>query len=568
MNAVTNPLNQEISRGVVFLKSIPGRDLSSTSASDSAFPNEIAERERRLLFSFSNDITGVCNKNQLFQTIEWKIKNLLGFSHFFIGTINDDRKTFSSFLSDQEVKRRDTMVDKTGVEQKHMINDGVLNEVLCTPELKIYNLEHLARHMELPVYLKANFEAGIKQTAIMRLSNDNEAFGFWMVFFGNKTGFDETKSILTKGFANHISCAVFNIIKDQKAGPPIIEISKYNQVPDQKKTDVKPEPKISYNFPEIIGKSAKLQETFRLISLVAPSNSTVLICGETGTGKELVARAIHNSSPRKDKPIVKVNCAALPSSLIESELFGHERGSFTGAFERRIGKFELANDGTIFLDEIGELPLELQVKLLRVLQEKEIERVGGKNTISVNVRIIAATNRDLEKDVQDGKFRSDLYYRLNVFPIQLAPLRNRREDIPILASHFIDLYSRKTGKQVNALGTRALQELTQYNWPGNIRELEHFIERSILLTCGNTIEQICLPSAKQNMPTQSGETPIAIKTIRENECDHILNILKYCNGRINGHKAAAEILGVPPSTLNSKIKKLGIRREYLNLSGG
>lgn len=321
---------------------------------------------------------------------------------------------------------------------------------------------------------------------------------------------------------------------------------------------------VSHTFPEIIGNSREMQKTFGLITQVAPSDSTVLILGETGTGKELIARAIHNNSPRKHGPMVKVNCAALPASLIESELFGHERGSFTGAFERRIGKFELANNGTLFLDEIGEMSPDLQVKLLRALQEKEIERVGGKGTIKVNVRIVAATNRDLEKEMEDGRFRSDLFYRLNIFPIDVPPLRDRREDIPLLASHFIQLFSKKSGKKIRAIGGLALQELMRYNWPGNIRQLEHLIERSILLTPGDTIKQVHLPSPKQNALTKSGGREIEIKTIDENERDHILCMLKYCKGRIAGDGGAAEILGVPPSTLNSKIKRLGIRREHLS----
>jgi formate hydrogenlyase transcriptional activator len=321
---------------------------------------------------------------------------------------------------------------------------------------------------------------------------------------------------------------------------------------------------ISHDFSEIIGNGPEMQKTFRLVAQVAPSDSTVLILGETGTGKELIARAIHNNSPRKGKPMVKVNCAALPATLIESELFGHERGSFTGAFERRIGKFELANNGTLFLDEIGDMSPELQVKLLRALQEREIERLGGKGTIKVNVRIIAATNRDLEREMEEGRFRSDLFYRLNIFPVELPPLRDRREDIPLLAEHFINLFSTKSGKKINGLCGLALQELIRYSWPGNIRELEHLIERSVLLATGNMIKQILLPARKPNALIKSASKEIEIKTIDENERDHILCMLKYCKGRIAGEGGAAEILGVPPSTLSSKIKRLGIRREHLS----
>jgi len=260
---------------------------------------------------------------------------------------------------------------------------------------------------------------------------------------------------------------------------------------------------------------------------------------------------------------VKVNCAALPVNLIESELFGHERGSFTGATERRLGKFELANNGTLFLDEIGEMPLDLQVKLLRALQEREIERVGGNATIKVNVRVIAATNRDLEKEMQEGRFRKDLYYRLNIFPIELPPLRDRKEDIPLLAIYFIQRFAKKAGKDILTLTARALQELVQYKWPGNIRELEHLIERSVLVAPGDTIKQVHLPAAQQQQAVIA-ESEFVIKTIDEHERDVILKTLSYCSGRIGGSGGAAMLLGLPTSTLNSRMKRLGIRKEHIS----
>jgi len=316
------------------------------------------------------------------------------------------------------------------------------------------------------------------------------------------------------------------------------------------------------HFPGIIGNSPEVQQTLRLVAKVAPTTCTALILGETGTGKELIAKAIHDNSSRRSKAMVKVNCATLPANLIESELFGHERGSFTGAFERRIGKFELAHGGTLFLDEIGELPLELQVKLLRVLQEKEIERIGGKVSTRVDVRIIAATNRDLEKEVEEGRFRADLYYRLNIFPINLPSLRNRRDDIPLLVTHFIQKLTKKTGVKITSVSRNALQELVNYNWPGNIRELEHVIERSMLLADDEVIREVHLPVKKEKGQKNVIEIDFTVKTIEENEREHILNTLKYCKGRISGNYGAAEFLGVPPSTLSSKLKRLGIGRGH------
>ncbi|WP_343672373.1 sigma 54-interacting response regulator [Chitinophaga sp.] len=310
----------------------------------------------------------------------------------------------------------------------------------------------------------------------------------------------------------------------------------------------------------IIGKSPVLLNVLDHVAQVALSDTSVLLLGESGTGKEKIADCIHNLSPRKHNPFIKVNCAALPATLIESELFGHEKGAFTGAHDKRIGKFEKANGGTILLDEIGDMPVELQVKLLRVLQEKEIERIGGRNTIKVDLRIIAATNKNLQKEVAEGRFRLDLYYRLNVFPIELPPLRERREDIPALAYHFMDYYSHKSGKKISAIADHVLKNMMAYVWPGNIRELEHSIERSVLLTKGNVIGEILLPVAIKE--TEVAVEKSYIKTIQENERDYILSVLKKCNGRIWGSGGAAELLNLPPSTLKSKMNKLGIKKEF------
>jgi len=314
-------------------------------------------------------------------------------------------------------------------------------------------------------------------------------------------------------------------------------------------------------FKSIIGYSKPLQSVLDAVLMVARSETSVLLLGESGTGKEKIAECIHNLSLKKSKPFIKVNCAALPLTLIESELFGHERGSFTGAVERRIGKFEQADGGTIFLDEIGEMPPEIQVKLLRALQEKEIERIGGRDTIKVDVRIITATNRNLEKEIAEGRFRMDLYYRLNVFPITLPALRERKEDIPLLALHFTHLYSKKIGRPVNDISLDALKKLLLYDWPGNIRELENLIERSVLLATGNIISDIVLPEQHKTMISLTG-TKETIKTIEENERDHIIAALRSCNGKISGEGGAAELLNIHVSTLNSKIKKLGIKREH------
>ena len=309
---------------------------------------------------------------------------------------------------------------------------------------------------------------------------------------------------------------------------------------------------------EIIGSSESMRDVMENVKIVGASDISVLILGESGTGKELIAQCIHRISSRKEKPFVAVNCAALPANLIESELFGHEKGAFTGATDRRTGKFEQGNEGTVFLDEIGELQPDLQVKLLRVLQEKEVEPIGGQKR-KVNVRIIAATNRNLEEEISKGRFRLDLYYRLNVFPITLPPLRERKEDIVSLAKHFVDIYACKENKVITGIADHVMQTLLNYDWPGNIRELENLMARSVLLTNGPIVVSLKLPG--QNKITTTG-VPARGKTMIENERDHILSTLEGCHWKVHGQGGAAELLDLHPSTLKSRMIKLGIGKKY------
>jgi len=308
-------------------------------------------------------------------------------------------------------------------------------------------------------------------------------------------------------------------------------------------------------FEQIIGNSPALESVLEQVEQVAPTDSTVLIQGETGTGKELIARAIHNLSPRCGRPFVKLNCAAIPFDLLESELFGHERGAFTGAIAQKIGRFELADKGTLFLDEIGDIPPGLQPKLLRVLQEQEFERLGSNRTHQVDVRLVAATNRHLPEMVKRNEFRSDLYYRLNVFPIPLPPLRERRGDIPALVEHFVEIYSRRMDRQIGRIPPETMAELTSYQWPGNIRELQNFIERSVILTSGSVFRPP-LASLKAAAETVS---PEAI-TLEEAERDHIRKILQQTRWVVAGPNGAAARLGIKRSTLYFRMQKLGISR--------
>lgn len=312
-------------------------------------------------------------------------------------------------------------------------------------------------------------------------------------------------------------------------------------------------------FEGIVGWSPVLQNVLRLVDMVAPGTSTVLLLGETGTGKELVARAIHNRSGRKDRGFVKLNCAAIPHGLLESELFGHERGAFTGAVSQKVGRLELADRGSLFLDEIGDIPLELQPKLLRVLQEREFERLGSTRTKKVDVRIVAATHRDLEEMIQEKQFRTDLYYRLNVFPISIPPLRERPEDIPLLVQHFVREAARRMNKTIDAIPSAAMEALMQYRWPGNIRELENVIERAVILSPGSVLRVPVRDLRSRIAPGHANEEP---HTIADVEREHIRAVLQETRWVLSGPRGAATRLGLNRSTLYFRMKKLGIVRPW------
>jgi transcriptional regulator with GAF, ATPase, and Fis domain len=354
----------------------------------------------------------------------------------------------------------------------------------------------------------------------------------------------------------------------------LIAFAKIEQLSEQLRREnsyLQEEVKTTANYEEIIGQSPLLLKVFNSISQVAPTDYTVLILGESGTGKELIARAVHNRSLRQGKPLVKVNCASLPPQLVESELFGHEKGSFTGATDQRLGKFELAHGGTIFLDEIGELPLELQPKLLRVLQEKEIERVGGKGPIACDVRIIAATNRDLQAEVAAGRFRADLFYRLNVFPVSVPALRERKEDLLPLITYFLQKIAKKLGKRITGMSESSLQQMLAYDWPGNIRELEHLLERAAILATSPVLSMAEPLVGHPILPVvtlaPNGATPpappeqVVVKPFNQAERENVLAALRQANFRIRGKNGAAELLNIKPTTLEAKMARLGIQRD-------
>ncbi len=394
---------------------------------------------------------------------------------------------------------------------------------------------------------------GVLSAMLCPLTDRQHPFGFLAIGSRRRNAFSERDLALAEQVGYHLSQAIANILAYE-------EIRRLKDQFEQETVYLKEERGASVDRKELVGESPALQQALKAIEQVAPTDSTVLIAGETGTGKELVAQAIHQLSPRKHKPFIKVNCAALPPTLIESELFGHEKGAFTNAMARKLGRFELADGGTIFLDEVGDIPLELQAKLLRVLEAQELERVGNSRTIKVNIRVLAATNVDLEQAVRDGAFRADLFYRLKVFPIRIPPLRERREDIPMLARHFVRKYGTRHRKAVSRIAAPALQALTTYAWPGNVRELEHVIERAVILAQGPilTIEELeSVVPAPPDGATQATKAP---RTMADAERTHILHALAQTNWVVAGANGAAARLGLKRSTLQHRMKKLGIRK--------
>ena len=508
------------------------------------------EEEKSILLSLSSEIAALRSRDDLLRVVNTKIKTLFPIKDFGCLQINDDR-TCSTFILDiaNDLK---SQVDYTAIaSDKYLVTDPVFSSILNSDDPIIFNVHDLSEKPGIPGYVSFWKKQGVQQVlgTALRVGGKNIGCAFLHID-ANKA--DQLNIKLLKAVCAQMSVAISNIRSNE-------QVLTYKRMLEVENDHLKEQISSIYNFNDIIGSGPEMQKVYHLMSLVAESNSTVLLLGETGTGKELIARAIHNASPRKDKLMIKVNCAALPANLIESELFGHERGSFTGAIERRIGKFELANNSTLFLDEIGEMPFETQVKLLRVIQERELERVGGSNTVKVNVRIIAATNRNLEEEVSAGRFRPDLYYRLNVFPIVLPPLRNRLEDIAPLANFFLARCSKNTGRKVTAISSNVIKQLKGYSWPGNVRELEHLIERSILLTHEPVLKEIQLPKSRKE--GRDAPTEFSHKTLQDIERSYIIEILRKYDGKIAGSDGAAHLLEIPPTTLHSKMKKLGISKE-------
>jgi formate hydrogenlyase transcriptional activator len=500
--------------------------------------------EQTFLLDFSSDVAQVKTKLDLQAAIFRVLDKTMHTQLSMIRIIDEDDYNLSAFMYDETLFETAKTHFAELLANRVTVEDAYTAEVLASEDGIVFNIEEELKTGN--TYARLWKTTGLKNMYGLPLRVGNKNIGtIWLLA-------DRLSKLMLKGICAQISIAIANIQANEK-------LLAYKKQLEVENDYLKEQIKTIYNFSEIIGNGEQMQEVYRLMSLVAGSNTTVLILGETGTGKELIARAIHNASPRNDKLMVKVNCAALPANLIESELFGHERGSFTGAIDRRIGKFELANNSTLFLDEVGELPPEAQAKLLRVIQERELERLGGKQTIKVDVRLIAATNRNLEEEVKAGRFRADLYFRLNVFPINLPPLRERLEDIEPLTHFFVKKYSRNTGRKIRKIAPKVIQQLRSYTWPGNVRELEHLVERSILLTTDDILHDVYIP---QNIVTDKQELPHLLNhSLEEVERSYIIEILRRCSGKISGPGSAAEILKIPGNTLHSKLKKLAITKK-------
>ena len=455
------------------------------------------------------------------------------------------------------------MADVNGVIARWWLHEqGTLTLATLPPKVSAYYLrDDISGVLELDAPDRKDalksvlYNSGVKELLIIPLSNTFRNFGFICLLADKRSAFPAAMQSRVKSCATVITAACLHLlllsaVNDAQSADPAAW--------QPLATDDNPE-KNALLPSKLVGGTA-LQQVMKQVRQVAPTDATVLLTGETGTGKEVFAEAIHYNSARRNKVIIKVNCAALPSQLIESELFGHEKGAFTGAIQRRVGKFEMADGGTLFLDEIGELPLELQAKLLRALQEKEIERLGGGTAIKIDVRIIAATNRVLEEEVKAGRFRQDLYYRLFVFPVHLPALRERKEDIPLLLHHFVRKAAQKYDKTVKGISKESIAALMHYSWPGNIREMEHMVERAVIAGSSPNIS-IPVPVVTQQITASDTSPPLL--SLADAERDAIIRVLKYCNGRIRGPQGAADILDIKPTTLEARMKKLGIVKEHI-----
>ena len=509
------------------------------------------ERDRtRLLLEVNNAVVSHLDLRDLLKSISASLRRIVAHDAAFVTLLDANTSELRVQALDLHTPREGpfeegTVVPAEGAPEGEAIrNRG--------PILVRHPAEVVAR---FPLVAKKAEELGIKSGCAVPLIAHNRALGALSMVSFQEESFTEEDARLLAQCANQIAIAVENALTYR-------EIEALKDRLAQEKLYLEDEIRSEFNFEEIIGQSPALRKVLQLVDTVAASDSTVLLLGETGTGKELIARAVHEHSRRKTRTFVKLNCAAIPTGLLESELFGHEKGAFTGAITQKTGRLELADQGTLFLDEVGDIPIEIQPKLLRALQEREFERLGSTYTKKVNVRLVAATNRDLEKMIEAREFRSDLYYRLNVFPIRIPPLRERPEDIPLLVRYFAQKFARQMQKSIESIPAATMSKLQAWHWPGNVRELENLVERSVILSTGPAL-QVSL-GENQPSPPQTALANAAPSSLRldDTEREHIIKVLRETRGVLAGPNGAASRLGLKRTTLQYKLKKLGITRDH------
>jgi formate hydrogenlyase transcriptional activator len=523
-----------------------------------------SEQRKCTLLEINNAIINNLTQEALFVSAYEAIRRVVSFDRAAFLLYRPETKTLKLLSMDSDTESEFFRLGKEYDLQETRISEWVLESQQTVVR------GDLEKEQQSPGDQRLVAE-GIQSYCVVPLVAMGNSIGTFTVWSETKNRYSEADAELLQEVANQVALAIANMKSYE-------EIAALKARLERENVYLQEEIRTVHNFEEIVGNDPTLLELLRRVDQVAPADSSVLIYGETGTGKELIARAIHDRSARKNRPLVKVNCSAISAGLVESELFGHVKGAFTGAFERRIGRFELANGGTLFLDEVGELPLETQVKLLRVLQEREFEPVGSNRSVHVDVRIIAATNRNLQESISAGSFRSDLYYRLNVFPLEVPPLRERRSDIPQLAMFFLSRYSRNLGKRMEGISAAATESLLRYSWPGNIRELQNVIERALILSPGPILQletdlisvsaskALRDPAREVAEAAQPTEPSSELKTLDEVERAHISAVLQQTHGVIEGANGAAKTLGMHPNTLRHRMEKLGIKRSAHRMS--
>jgi formate hydrogenlyase transcriptional activator len=518
--------NAYSARELAFLSLLADQVALVIDAALNFMASQLAEERLKLLLELTNSVVSNLESRDLLRAITASVRRVMQCHGVGVALPHPDGKNLRVYALDVPEDsdfKEDTLIPIEG-------------NALCDPF-----------RTGTPVIINSTdpHESAPHSKAVIPLLCRNRILGLLMLGKHEENAFHQEDLEFLTQIANQIAIAVENALAYQ-------EIANLKDKLAQEKLYLEDEIRDEFDFEEIVGHNSGLRHVLQLVETVAPSDSTVLLLGETGTGKEVIARAIHENSRRNGRIFVKLNCAAIPTGLLESELFGHEKGAFTGAIAQKIGRLELADEGTLFLDEIGDIPLEIQPKLLRALQEREFERLGSTRTKKVNVRLIAATNRDLEAMIENREFRSDLYYRLNVFPIRIPPLRDRTEDIPLLVRYFTQKYARRMQKRIETIPTAALAKLARYRWPGNVRELENFIERAVILTRGSALDVPDLELGK----TAPATSPAFDRDTQDR--DEILRVLKETNGRVGGDLGAATRLGLKRTTLISRMKKLGI----------